>query len=101
MRFGACFLSVTDRFDAVGPSFFTAPESLSSPSTGFGDGGTRGRGFAGPVERYDLVQARQHAPLCEARYLYVFGVCLLWAAHFDMAFVHVRSRKCNTHTRSR
>lgn len=70
VRLGACFLSVTDRFEPVGS------ESIASPgiSAGLGPGADDtsrgpggGGGFVGPVERYDLVSARQQPATCEDR----------------------------------
>ena len=67
VRLGACFLSVTERFDAVGSD---SNASLGIPA-GLGPGAgdsSRGAGFVGPVERYDFVNARQQPPTCEDRW---------------------------------
>lgn len=60
-RFGACFLSVTERFDPDAPFGFFPVTTPSGVGPGAGERGNGGD-IAGPVERYDLVSSRQQPP---------------------------------------
>ncbi|CAM9954915.1 unnamed protein product, partial [Scytosiphon promiscuus] len=62
-RFGACFLSVRDRFEPVGgePRAFSPSTTPAALGPGAGER-TNGGEVAGPVERYDLVTSRQQPP---------------------------------------
>eukprot|EP00903_Cladosiphon_okamuranus_P017394 g16022.t1 len=60
-RFGACFLSLTERFSPDTPFGFTPVTTPPGLGPGAGERSNGGE-MAGPVERYDLVSSRPQPP---------------------------------------